>query len=87
MHYRSTLGETSGLVKSTITECATRRKLLANLQVIFSVFDDELLMTSTITGYTSARHGEKRPCNKLDEKKLGACEGKTCLIVQHIISI
>lgn len=63
----------------------TPRQFASN--IIFPVFDDELLMTSTVTGYTSARHGEKRPCNKLDKKKLVACEGKTCLIVQRIISI
>ncbi|XP_025267231.1 putative uncharacterized protein DDB_G0274435 isoform X3 [Camponotus floridanus] len=46
----------------------TPRQFASN--IIFPVFDDELLMTSTITGYTSARHGEKRPCNKLDEKNI-----------------
>lgn len=40
MHYRSTLDETNGLMKSIITECAIRRKLLANLQVTL-VFDDD----------------------------------------------
>lgn len=60
----------------------TPRQFASN--IIFPVFDDELLMTSTIIGYTSTRHGEKRRCNKLDEKKLGACEGTTCLIMYNI---
>ncbi|XP_039313244.1 uncharacterized protein LOC113005939 [Solenopsis invicta] len=50
----------------------TPRQFASN--IILANFDDELLMTSTVTGYTTAQRGKKKKCNKLDEKKLRACE-------------
>ncbi|XP_039303202.1 uncharacterized protein LOC120357236 [Solenopsis invicta] len=50
----------------------TPRQFASN--IILANFNDELLMTSTVTGYTIARRGKKKKCNKLDEKKLGANE-------------
>jgi hypothetical protein len=60
----------------------TPRQFASN--IILTIFDDELLMISTVTGYTTTRRGKKRKCNKLDEKKLGACEGITYVSLCNI---
>ncbi|XP_039302946.1 uncharacterized protein LOC120356818 [Solenopsis invicta] len=48
----------------------TPRQFASN--IILANFDDELLLTSTVTA--TARRGKKKKCNKLDEKKLRTCE-------------
>lgn len=58
------------------TKSATARQLAGN--ILIAVFDEDILLTSTITGNESNKKGKdnKKSVKKLDEKKINACESK-----------
>lgn len=60
---------------SVINGSKNPRQLAAN--ILLPVFEERELLTSTITGVSSGRSGNKKQkVPKLDEKRVGACSGK-----------